>query len=443
MEPQDIMDAMQHILRNTLNHPHLTAFEPHARLNEDLYLDSVQVLQLLLHLELDWGLKIPEEAFGQDDFTTVASLAAFLARNNTPNEVTQPPVPISEPGECGEGVHGDDYVDIKVHCFVSCVCDALKQAGIDHRPYYFSVWDADFAIESGWVLNYHAPAINHNFFRHWFERLYGVALQQWYRPEQSRADNIATLCQRVEQRPATGSVMVMLDLYQLPERENKFNQNPFPHYVLLETTEDPEVWMMRDPDYRWEGELPRSRILQAVDQPSVAGGWHFDRATARPAEPAVIRDYFLACFRPELNGLVEGVRCIVDAHLKGSDGAELKNLGHALRELPVISVRKYAYEHAFAFFWRELKLADADFERWCEVIESLIQGFKTLHYQLMKLAQSGEREQVPAILRQLDTLDEIEFRLKGGLADVFADWCARVGLAASALVNAPLQEVVA
>ncbi len=427
MQQQDIIAAIHTVLRDSLNHPHLAGFGPDARLNEDLYLDSVQVLQLLLHLELDWGFEIPEQAFGQDDFSTVANLAAFLARNAGEAERATAPAPATV--EQGEGVHGDDYVDIKVHCFVSCVCDALKQAGIDHRPYYFSVWDADFAIEPGWVLSYHAPSINHDFFRDWFERLYGIPLRQWYRPAASRADNIATLCELVEQRPATGSVMVMLDLYQLPERENKFNQNPFPHYVLLETTADPDTWLMRDPDYRWEGELPRARILQAVDQPAVAGGWRFDRATARSPAPALVRDYFLACFQPERNGLVEGVRRILDAHLNGTDGVRLADLGHALRELPVISIRKYGYEHAFAFFWRELKLADADFECWCEVIESLIQGFKALHYQLMKLGQSGDPELVPAIVRQLDTLDQTEFRLKRGLAAVFTDWCAHHDLA--------------
>ncbi|MDP5291800.1 DUF6005 family protein [Oceanimonas sp. CHS3-5] len=427
MEQQQIINAIHRVLRDTLAHPHLSGFGPDARLNEDLYLDSIQMLQLLLHLELDWGFTIPEQALGQEDFTTVAGLAAFLERSAGE---TEPAVPDTAGSEPGEGVHGEEYEDIKVHCFVSCVCDALKQAGIDHRPYYFSVWDADFAIEPGWVLSYHAPSINHDIFHYWFERLYGIPLQQWYRPDASRADNIATLCELVEQRPATGSVMVMLDLYQLPERENKFNQNPFPHYVLLETTADPDVWMMRDPDYRWEGELPRARILQAVDQPTVAGGWRFDRSTARPAPPEVVRDYFLACFQPERNALTEGVRRILQAHLNGTDGVQLSNLSHALRELPVISVRKYGYEHAFAFFWRELKLADADFESWCAVIESLIQGFKTLHYQLMKLGQSGDEALVPAITQQLDTLDDTEFRLKGGLAAVFADWCAHHGLAA-------------
>ena len=31
-------------------------------------------------------------------------------------------------------------------------------------------------------------------------------------------------------------------MFHLPERENKYNQNPFPHYVIIELTEDPDLW---------------------------------------------------------------------------------------------------------------------------------------------------------------------------------------------------------
>lgn len=429
MDQQAIITAIHSVLRDTLMHPHLSAFAPEARLNEDLYLDSIQLLQLLMHLELDLDFEIPENAFSRDDFDTVAGLATFLGRLGAGASAAGREQ--AEGQEPGPNVHGEEYEDIKVHCFVSCVCDALKQAGIDHRPYYFSVWDADFDIGPDRVLRYHAPSISHDLFRNWFERLYGVDLHHWYRPELGKADNIATLCELVAVRPDTGSVMVMLDLYQLPERENKFNQNPFPHYVLLEATADPDIWLMRDPDYRWEGELPRERILQAVDQPTVAGGWRFDRRQARAPEPARVRDYFLACFRPDANALTDGVRRIVDAHVRGIDGLALSGLDEALRELPVISVRKYAYEHGFAFFWRELGLANDDFEHWCDEIEKLITGFRALHYQVLKLAQSQDIGLVADIERQLNELDAIEFGIKGELAAVFADWCAFHGLSAS------------
>lgn len=430
MEQHAIITAIHSVLRDTLAHPHphLTAFGPEARLNEDLYLDSIQVLQLLMHLELDLGFVIPDTAFGRDDFDTVAGLAAFLGRLGAVAPVTDQ-VEDSQVGGANLGVHGEEYEDIKVHCFVSCVCDALKQAGIDHRPYYFLVWDADFAIGPDWTLRYHAPSINHDFFRDWFERLYGVDLHHWYRDDAGKADNIVTLCELVEARPDTGSVMVMLDLYQLPERENKFNQNPFPHYVLLETTADPDIWRMRDPDYRWEGELPKARILQAVDQPTVAGGWRFDRSQAKTPVPALVRDYFQACFQPGHNALTQGVRGILAAHVQGTNGVALSGLERAVRELPVISVRKYAYEHGFAFFWRELGLANDDFEHWCDEIEALITGFRALHYQLLKLAQSQDLGLVAGIERQLNELDAVEFGIKGELERVFAVWCEHHGLA--------------
>ncbi len=52
---------------------------------------------------------------------------------------------------------------IKVHCFVSCVCEVIKTEGVDHRPYYFGVWDADFDVLENYVLTYHSNNIDHAF----------------------------------------------------------------------------------------------------------------------------------------------------------------------------------------------------------------------------------------------------------------------------------------
>ena len=119
--------AIGTVLREEMNHPHLDLFGPHARLNEDLYLDSVQVLQLVLSLEMNLGLAIPEEAIAARDLSTVSDLAGLLARE---------PAVAEAPAASSEGVHGELAYDLKIHCFVSCVCDGLKARGIDHRPFY-------------------------------------------------------------------------------------------------------------------------------------------------------------------------------------------------------------------------------------------------------------------------------------------------------------------
>nr|WP_211112372.1 DUF6005 family protein [Azospirillum soli] len=408
-------------MRDHLQNRHLAAFGPQARLNEDLYLDSVLMMELFLQLELSFGLDAPDDLITSRDLSTVADVASLFAGTKPAAGAEAPP-----PGS----VHGEEYQDIKVHCFVSCVCDALKRAGIDHRPFYFGVWDAEFEVGADWVLRYHAPTVSHDFFRDWYRRLYGAEVRQWYDHARGKEENLALLLDLVERRPDTLSVMAMVDLFHLPERENKFNQNPFPHYLMLEKSGDPATFFVSDPDFRWEGEIERERIANAFRQPSVAGGYLFDRRELHPARPADIAAYFEACFRADANPLTAAVRAILSAHLAGADGLPVANLSIALREVPVIAIRKYAYEHGFAFFWRALRLPDDGFLAHCDAIEELFQGFKALHYAMLRLAQTGDAGLVPDLFERLDRLDRQETALKGDLAAVFRQWRAAAGLTA-------------
>lgn len=414
MNEADIIAAVRTVLAEHMNHPHLAGFAPEARLNEDLYLDSVLVLQIFLNLELEFGLSVPEEIISRQDIATVADLAALLARGSA--------VPVSPPA-AGEGVHGELDYDIKVHCFVSCLCDGLKKRKLDHRPFYFGIWDTPFAVSERAQLLYHGPGITQDFFKAWFERLYGVAIEDWYDAARSKEQNIETLLARVAHRPAEGSVMVMLDMFHLPERENKFNQNPFPHYLMLEESENPATFGVLDPDYRWEGEIARETVLNAVRQPTVAGGYAFDGSAAHPPDDADVRAYFEACFRPHDNPLADRLREIVRAHLAGRDGLTLGDLPIAVRELPVITIRKYAYEHGFAYFWRALKLPAAEFDPWCDEIETLIQLLKALHYDCMKLGQTSDVGLAADVFERLNGVDAQEFKLKRKLGAIFGQWC--------------------
>ncbi|OJG00092.1 DUF6005 family protein [Pararhizobium antarcticum] len=419
MTRDEIMAAVQTILSEQMMHPHLEGFGPLARLNEDLYLDSVLILQIFLNLELEYGLAMPEKAISQQDVVTVEDLAGLF----DPEAVDPASAVQTVPAFVGEGVHGEAAYDIKVHCFVSCVCEAVKRAGLDHRPFYFGVWDAKFAVTDRWQLRYHAADISQEFFRGWFERLYAVSVREWYDPAMTKIENLAVLLDLVETRPETGYVMVMLDMFHLPERENKFNQNPFPHYLMLAKTEDPQNWFVLDPDYRWQGDIARDKVIHAILQPTVGGGYVFDRAEARAPQDEDLRAYFDACFVSDRNPLLDSLREIVAAHVEERDGTRLADLDLALRELPVITIRKYAYEHGFAFFWRALKLPAAEFDVWCDDIEALVNALKALQYAAMKLAQTGDRAFLPPVLAHLDQCDRLETRVKGKLAEIFALWC--------------------
>lgn len=75
------MTIEQHIyavLKDELQVTTLANFHREARLNEDLWLDSVLFLQLVIHLEARLGLQLPDEELHAKDFATVQTLVQFL-----------------------------------------------------------------------------------------------------------------------------------------------------------------------------------------------------------------------------------------------------------------------------------------------------------------------------------------------------------------------------
>ncbi|HBT71778.1 MAG TPA: acyl carrier protein [Lysinibacillus sp.] len=80
MTRQQLIQSIYDIMENSLELPTLSSFNEDARLNEDLYMDSIMVLQLILHIELDLGIAIPDEVLVPKDFKTVGTLASFLEK---------------------------------------------------------------------------------------------------------------------------------------------------------------------------------------------------------------------------------------------------------------------------------------------------------------------------------------------------------------------------
>jgi len=228
----------------------------------------------------------------------------------------------------------------------------------------------------------------------------------------------------------------MIDMYRLPERENKFNANPFPHYVMLETTDDPDVWMMLDPDFRWEGELPKDRILHAIESPAVAGGYVFDSNEIQPTNNTALRDYFIDSFYEHQNPMTDAVQHVVNHH---QETEQFEQLPEALKQLPVLAIRKYAFEHGLAFFYLalgyDLEAGLDEFEELCVVIEELVESYKLIQYRAMKLAQIAQQPELDdkqrnvknqAILLEIKQLLEDqnnrEFQVKKRLKTLFDQW---------------------
>jgi petrobactin synthase len=315
---------------------------------------------------------------------------------------------------------------IKVHCFVSCVCEVIKKThGVDHRPYYFGVWDADFDVLENGVLTYHSDKIDHDFFQMWYETLYGIKLYKWYKEDRSKEENVETMLNLLENKTSNQHLMVMLDLSMLPERENKFHQRPFPHYVMLETTEKEEEWFMYDPDFRWEGVLSKEKILAAIMEPSVEGGYYFDAQSIVPPSTETVEAYFNTCIKHDCNPMTEAVLEIVKAYTVGKEKERLSELTLALKQLPVLAIRKYAYEHAYAYFWEYLGREEGGFEAWCDEIERLVNGYTTIQYRAMKLAMTKDLLLAEDIYAKLEEQNTLEFKIKQGLQECFDEWSRR------------------
>lgn len=422
MTKSHAVSAIRHILDQELHSTKLHKFSESARLNEDLYLDSVLLMQLLINLELSLGVEIPDTVLSKEDFATVSSLADFLMAQAGETTISDAP----------EAARVEEFDDIKVHCFVSCLCESIKaNPSVDHRPFYFGVWDSEVLINEKGQLAYHSDEINHDEFRIWYKRMYGVSVMPWYQETLSKEENLKTLLALIERKSESQHIMVMLDMFLLPERENKFNQNPFPHYVMLEKTDDPDIWFMHDPDFRWQGPQNKAQVIAAIASEAVAGGYIFDSSHIQASTLGVIRDYFLASFKPNFNPMTDTVRKIVRAHVASdSPGLCIIGLSDAVKQLPVLAIRKYAYEHAFAFFWRDIGFPEAEFEFWCDEIEALVSGYKAIQFRAMKLA-TGHLTQadITAIAQEafvlLDKQDECEFRIKRQLYRVFEQWCQK------------------
>jgi len=413
---EQIVESIFKVLSESMSQPNMDKFHSDARLLEDLALDSSLVLQMLMLLEVEHDMPMDESALMNEDFETVRAVANTLYQGQN--------LPVYEKGL-------EVYEDVKIHCVASNLAEVVKRfTELDHRILYFAVSDASACVNDRYVLSYHDENINHDIFFNWYERLYGMPIRSWYNKNISKSKNLETLESLVKNRESGQHILVMLDMFHLPERENEFNKNPFPHYVMLGPTNDPDLWFMYDPDYRWEGVFSKDRILNAVAQPTVSGGYVFFEQGARATPAEAVNDFFEASVVRDSNPVTDMIRTIITAHIRGEDKngepLPLENLIKAVEEIPVMSPRKYAYEHGFAFFWRELGLVESEFDDWCDVIDELAKTYKLIQFNAMKLSVTKNEAFAEKLFQLLDQQDEREFKLKRRLFEVKDIWTKKV-----------------
>lgn len=72
------MNKLGSIMEQKLQMTQLPRLEEAHRLNEDLRIDSVMMMQLLVWIEMEFGLSIPEEEVDPRVFHTVGTLLDFM-----------------------------------------------------------------------------------------------------------------------------------------------------------------------------------------------------------------------------------------------------------------------------------------------------------------------------------------------------------------------------
>lgn len=311
---------------------------------------------------------------------------------------------------------------IKVHCVLSCMCEVVKRhSEVDYRPFYFNVWEEQFGIsEAG--LSYYSDHFTPSRLIKWYERMFVVRVAQWHDPLEDPSANAARLTELVEQALPHRHVVVQIDMSLMPERENKFNLRPFPHYVMVSATEQEDEWYMLDADMKWEGIVRRDQVLQAFVQNAYPDGFYMDASSITAPSTDDIIAYFYDAFNLEGNALVSELRSLV-ARL-AEDPHKVTQLGDALKHLYVIVIRKYGYDYALMFFHDELQLPRDNYEYWAQQIRDLVQAFNTIQFLAVKMSLTGETKQLASISETLAKAEAIERGIKSELKRELHLWTA-------------------
>ncbi|QWG33166.1 petrobactin biosynthesis protein AsbD [Bacillus mycoides] len=87
MSREMLKEAVLSIMREKMELKNVTHLEETMRLNQDLYIDSVMMLQLIVYIEMDLRLCVPEDEIDPKAFLTVGSLLDFMEELQPLHEV--------------------------------------------------------------------------------------------------------------------------------------------------------------------------------------------------------------------------------------------------------------------------------------------------------------------------------------------------------------------
>ncbi|MFD2672398.1 DUF6005 family protein [Marinicrinis sediminis] len=349
-------------------------------------------------------------------------------------------MPVAKPATVEEGLRfGWKTQRIKVHCMLSCLCESLKRySDVDYRPLYFGVWDAAFGVNGRGALSYYDKGDDFQAYRQGFEDLYGIRVQSWNekllesRPEKWHeqqpviSGSASRLQQLMADREETDMIMAQIDLSRLPERENKFNLSPFPHYVMLFPSRHPAQWLMFDPDFRWEGLLDKTQIMAALLENEAGGGYCWNMSQVKRPATDTLKDYVGAAVSHDSNPLTDYLRHLLTQARDGKEGSvPIHELGETIKQLHVLVIRKWGYDYALMYFHDELELPRDHYEHWAQHIRDVVQAYTTFQFGTTKMSILQQPDMMADLLRQLDDLEQLEQRLKLEMERLFLNWCKK------------------
>ncbi|WP_255668240.1 DUF6005 family protein [Brevibacillus daliensis] len=310
---------------------------------------------------------------------------------------------------------------IKVHCIISCLCEVVKRyTKIDYRPYYFGVWDSEYSITEQGAVTYYID--DHSSIIGGFESLFQAKVTEWYDHSKDKESNLHTFLQLIDQRTEDQFVLVQIDMSLIPERDNKFSLKPFPHFLMITKTDREDEYFMFDPDFRWEGNVKKESVIQAILENPFGGGFLLDASEIKEPTHEMIHDYFYEMLRSDHNPFTHQLKELIIDMAEERNGYNLDMLLPAVKQVKVIAIRKYSYEYAFQYLKDYLQYHQDEFLRWAYKVEDIYQGYMTAQYLAVKMSMTKNMALLPPIIDALDEIDVIELEVKAELERQFVRW---------------------
>lgn len=136
----------------------------------------------------------------------------------------------------------------------------------------------------------------------------------------------------------------------------------------------------------------------------------------------MVASYFIETFKRNDNELTMELKNLIIKMANEKEEYLLSGLVAAVKQIPVLAIRKYSYEHAFAYFRETLQYSEQEFDYWCDRVEDIVQGFTNVQYRAIKMAMTNNKGMLLSIVEKLDEMNAIELQIKTELERQFLSW---------------------